>query len=190
MKAKTKKFDDMTPAQKRMAIAQDVIAQLAAKQLIAKSGIYCSMPANAKVKDAKCTVCGIGAIFVAKCRRTDPSLTGKSIIRSWEDDYYDDGELTIEKVQFNSADAEDIHILMKGIFSVDQLELIEAAFEGYADGDTFFSDVDLDPYSDADLRLRLIMENIIVNKGTFIPSPAHKNHFDSDFVYVTPGLSA
>lgn len=81
---------------------------------------------------------------------------------------------------------------LRRFFDRNQLKLIEAAFEGWGDVDfygspkarEFYDAVVEDEDKDvvANERLRLIMENIIANKGTFVPDILPQR------VYVTPGF--
>src|ERR1051325_4945463 len=51
-------------AEKRVALARDVIAQLDAKSIVPEIGIYC---APDRSEHGKCNVCALGALMVACC---------------------------------------------------------------------------------------------------------------------------
>lgn len=190
MKTTTKKkskFDLATKPQRRVMIAKDVIAQLNTKQLVAASGSYVALNDAAKNIDSdesvksnyakikKCNVCALGACLM--------SATKFGNILSFED---------ISAT--NMVDTHNDHPskrLFKKIFTPKQLLMVESTFEGdnseqmrYA-YDAFgatLSDKESElcfsffkrnfprkrKFSD-DFRLRAIMENIIKNKGVFIP---------------------
>jgi hypothetical protein len=189
-----KLFKDMKPAEKRVEIAKDVIAQLNAKKFIAVSGQYCGVPTtNKKLAQTKCEVCGIASLFMANLIRENPDIKANAAIPFPS---YDDEDTTIK---LSHVSQEDIWEKLEGVFDREDLEAIEDAFEARdggvncSGGEEFFFDEDNNDISrhfDDEQRLRLIMENIIVNKGQFISAPFHKNHFKMDIKVsaTTPGL--
>jgi len=176
IKAENQRFEKLPKQQQRIEIAQDVLAQLRAKKFVAQQGTYVSVDNLLKAgqnesidlsvpltQAESCTVCGIGGLFVsAVCKADKLSVE--------EADGVDLGG--------NFDMAGDIaYAYLKQFFSQEQLELIECAFEGepsfqeLADSGDVYDAVEFtEGVEDDDTRLRLIMENIIVNKGRFVPS--------------------
>lgn len=187
------RFKKANAARKRVMIAKDVLAQLGTR-FIAKHLCWVGDPSvdtnsrlkyknkNQEVCDITsklktCNVCGIGALFVSAVEFAD-----KLKVNDVFDGYVENTSFGLEKG--------DLWKYLGQFFSHKQLNEIECAFEG-GDGligpgdancsDLFFDDIDLD--LDPGTRMRLIMENIVVNKGTFDHSkrPVVKQ------VIVTPG---
>lgn len=162
-----KKWSEMTPSEKRVTLAKDVISQLKKNKLSAQSGIYVDLLLDNKVEDSEqlnkvlkkqgtCEVCAKGALFISHIMRNNHFTIG---------DYY-----SCHKTTYN----EKIKKRLDSLFSLSQLELIEKAFEGEThDNDLKDNDlIDLanefyDYYEDDKERLIAIMNNIIKNKGTF-----------------------
>lgn len=181
IKASNRRFMKMSKPRRRVAIARDVIAQLATGKLVATSGIYVESP-NLKTYDSNvelqslllpptvsCDVCGIGSLFVCGIQRANKFTTG--------DAKADDGSGAVSgRIAFK---------YLERFFDRSQLQLIEATFEGWGSSQcvSFHDSVRIVDDGEADkARLRLIMENIIANKGTFVPSI--RPHMS----YVTPGF--
>ncbi len=164
IEASNKKFKKMTPAQKRVQIARDVIAQLRAGQFEAQQGVY--VDSNFRLKDSdltkqlsdilpkvpKCTVCGIGSAFLCAISRAD----NMTVEDATEGNY---GSTV-------GVEGDTAYDYLRAFFSTKQLNAIENAFEQnhYLYGGDFAEDVD-----DDNERLRLIWENVVVNKGRFNP---------------------
>jgi hypothetical protein len=172
-------FDSLNPEAKRVRIAQDVIAQLDAKKLVAKNLVFLKVnvsPAEAKSDEElrdilrrkeKCTVCALGAVFVAAVDAHD-QLKAREVV------FHD----TFDAFDPNSAVlCEDtIFPYLERFFTKEQLGLIEIAFErgsGFyypgelpcgAGAEEFAQEID-----DPETRMRLIMQNIIENGGEFKP---------------------
>jgi hypothetical protein len=175
-----KKFPNMEGAEARIEIARDVLDRLKTKQFIAKHGEYVSwsylhnddMPTptpkfeNDKplreqlVEAPPCEACALGAAFMSavdkfnKCDVTDNLF----------DDY------AREKFAGCST-AYGIKPVLKRFFDDDQLVEIESAFEGWGpDRDGSEQDyTGLVKHEDkADVRLSMIMKNIIRHNGTFV----------------------
>jgi len=165
MKPKKKKTE--TRAEKRVAIAKDVISKLNKKRYEAEQGVYCAAKdiiwpedehteIQTMLKGKKCNVCALGSLFVSaidkydKLMFDDPTFDG---INSRNDTY------------------------LKRFFSGPQLDLMESAFERDHMG---VDSYDYTPtktaavafgcrYDFPDARLRAIMNNVIRNDGKFIP---------------------
>lgn len=170
------KFKKTSPEKRRVLIAKDVIQQLNLNKFIAESRTYLefnkesdfgfinlttddlngSLKKHINNDDLKCTVCGIGGIF-ASCVRINNNISAK---------------------KYNSNDEQSsIRNFLQKWFSIEQLILIESSFETMNFDD--FGSVDENlinkaikfgkKYRTDNSRLISIMENIIKNKGIFIP---------------------
>jgi hypothetical protein len=166
-------FASLTPAKKRIQIAKDVLAQLDAKVIEAQAGTYFLIENldkkfnNKEIElqkilvgtNSACQCCAKGALFAAKVRNYNDCKV----------DVYGDCVAVAEgTMRRNLAE----------IFDQYQYDLIETAFEvdpsmnfhddkrknrkliraGY-----MYRDVD-----EAETRMRMIMQNIIKNRGTFV----------------------
>lgn len=171
-KPKKKPFDKLGPAQKRIAIARDVLKQLKNGRLKAKAGQFINhLDANNHFTSnnnsaATCEVCAMGGAFIALHHLKQ---------KSWLDTMVG---MPIQPNRLEIFDA------LGAYFETYQLRKIEDAFETrygagcihQTDGRNFFY---TDGFSNDKLRLRLIMENIVVNRGRFITDQYHRNHFKS-----------
>jgi hypothetical protein len=173
-------FKKATKAQKRVMIAQDVLAQLKAKRYVAESGCWvqanynpASSLADIKYKDSvkelfaaqkiqSCNVCALGGLFMS-CT----NLNNNTLLEELDDVSEDLGNLIDEEEKLSNK--------LNKIFTTSQLKLIETYFE--ANGG-YFRDYDEDERIEAfynkhpsdEKRLQLIMENIVKNEGTFVPA--------------------
>lgn len=194
-----KAFATLKPAEKRVAIAQDVLAQLTLKRFNAVAGIWLADsndgeallgPDQAKAKKAdelqdvlagikECDGCALGGMFMCAVEKADKLKVNQLLDFKGEDDSEEsDDEENVygDGVEGGEDDGESLQVVgedalnyLGKFFSRAQLELIESAFEqgggAYGtEGEFFCEGID-----DAGTRLRLIMENIVVNKGTFKP---------------------
>lgn len=159
------KFAKLTPAAKRVAIMEDVLALTRDnKGIQIQTGSYCEVDSDessvdlqtvVNTKPSSCTVCAMGAIFLAHAH------------------LFDQVQLHNKYGNLGAGDSTIIEAL-KGYFSEDQLRLIELAFEGYSVDD--FEDHTMEPYGQKwkdqydspRLRVRAIAQNVIRNKGTFV----------------------
>jgi ribosomal protein S27AE len=185
VKKANKKFSRAKAWEKRVALAKDVITQIKAKLISAKTGNYISLDYidyyidfdsqfNKAVKEKKltCQTCAKGALLACHVLKNN--------------------HMTIRDA--SRAQDEDVKPRLKRIFGKGQLDLIEAAFEkavicddlkvleGESNRTDQFGNYYNIPtelgkkaiafgkkYRDANKRLIAIMENIITNRGTFIP---------------------
>lgn len=158
---KNRNFWKMGRNRRKVAIAKDVLLQLAAGKMTATPGVYCriylSKPVTTEDLQTElqnlesCQVCGIGAVFVSKV-----NLANKfKIDHGFGNDRFNPGH---ENMVEN----------MSRIFTDHELAQIETLFEGWyrqingqlVDASNFRINV-----SNPTDRLILIMENIIKNKG-------------------------
>lgn len=181
---KNKAFWAKSAANKRIAVAKDVIAAIKTGFYRAYSGVYFridnlkkdinnpspslqSVFKNLKQKGAVCEVCGIGACFTSLVRVGNKAAT--------------DTFLSVGIVEnYDSINDNDMRDLLRRVFSPSQLSLIESAFEesNFADAkDTETRSMEKEKAiefgkqypEDDESRLIAIMGNIIKNKGTFKP---------------------
>jgi hypothetical protein len=171
-----KPFKKLSPAQKRVAIAKDVLKQIKRERYDIKLGSFGSLPeyeyhedaekivANRKFfqkEDPRCDVCAVGAAICSGIR-------------------------LFNKVSFTAMglDSDLSYQLIQNFFSDEQAVLIENAFEL---GDGAFTPNEIDeiadlPEIDTDAAIEFgsnfenrteravaIFSNIIRNKGEFIP---------------------
>jgi hypothetical protein len=181
------KFEKLTAKEKRVQIARDVLAQLALKRLVPTPGVWLNgksgeghntlytekdINKDRQLQDVlkgrkTCTGCALGGMFMCAVERAN--------------------ELKISDL--NDADEgidfDDAMNYLGRFFDGKQLEMIETAFER-GDGATSAGDEALEfceNVEDASERMRLVMENIVVNGGKFVPTKRPK------VTYVTPGFT-
>lgn len=189
-------FENLSAPEQRVAIARDVLALLAAQKIAANQGAYLKLPrkvipnswhinandllvapAEAEVRDviaaqtAPCTVCAVGACFVAGVLRHD--------------------SLTVGTFGNDENDRDGMEAYLGRWFEPEQLRLIETAFEmeerfyqgegeDYEAGDeipeiatraVMFGEDNSGGFDDDSdtARLIAIMQNVINNGGTFRP---------------------
>lgn len=197
IKADNEAFERLSPAKKRVAIARDVLAQIGSR-LRVEQGTYVETEILGEAKREgklntelqklfkkvdKCTVCAKGALFMCQIDRSNKlklsevkfsdynSLEGVSVTNYLER-MFDARQLTLIESAFEirdmSNDEEEFNALKtywSEIFETS--DDIQTAIEF---GQLFRNDADdEDSEVDADSLLRAIMENIVVNKGTFRP---------------------
>lgn len=166
-----KRFEKASPAAKRVIIAKDVLKWLGEGKITPSPGTYLSdylrdptgqeylrdpetnelvvgRKLDDRVNGGRCAACALGAVFACSVER----LGG----------VYDFWNMSSNKMVAK----------LEPFFSGDQLRLIECAFEKFIDNPA-------DPtgaarefgerYDNPKPRMVAIMENIIANKGTFIP---------------------
>lgn len=167
-------FEKLTPSEKRVAIAQEVIVQLATKRLIASPGTWLDFSFERTDEDPElqsilketkeCHGCALGGMFMCAVEKANK-------LKVSELDCIDDG----------GASQDDVFDYMSRFFTEEQLHLIEVCFEqGNGAGNVggtqldqalaFFGENEdgYDPEVEAAVRMRLIMENIVANKGRFV----------------------
>lgn len=173
-------FKKLTPAQKRVRIAKDVLAQLENGKIVPAAGNYFDFYEilnNLEIEeDSKeqlcdvlnkadnCEVCALGAIFVSAVKRMDKiTVDCYSKHNGWGD-----GE------RFRKEEIL-MRIYLRSFFDTSQLRMIENAFEQrhihnnekYEELfqiSVFMYPKNMGPKS----RMQAIMRNIIDNKGEFV----------------------
>ena len=178
-------FAAASPEQKRMLIAKDVIEQIKAKRFKPTSGTWVrpkmkngaylgveeKFDGDESVRELfigkkipACDCCALGAMFMS-CTTYNDGTSVEAFEREidWEFEEH------VLKGKLSNG--------LNSFFSVEQLRLIETAFEG-GDGAFMAEDDDkeaqkaaswYDAMSGDDKRMVAIMENIIANNGTFVP---------------------
>lgn len=165
IKGRNVSYSMMSKMEKRVAIAQDVLDQIAAKKIIPKRGTYLTFDGygyDIKDKEVTCTACAIGSTFVAFAAR-----------EGLKSNFYDDDSM-IRKME------------KSGIFSQKELRIMELLFEIQTIGmdENEYSMLGINPFryrniarhirekigkrTTASAMLKYIMQNIIDNKGHFV----------------------
>lgn len=190
IKKRNKQFKAADAAGKRVLIAKDVIAQIKAKRFVASEGEWVVPRLSEKVstqafhnkindpafsdksaqklflskKIESCSCCALGGMLMSctlfNNHQTATQLADES---NWL------GDIVESKESFSNG--------LDRVFTNEQLRMIEVAFEGNMGYFTVDSTEDwtvnaesyYKVFADADTRLIKIMENIIKNKGTFVP---------------------
>jgi hypothetical protein len=183
---KNKAFRRMTAAQKRVAIARDVIAAVQSQKILALSGTYVkhsgidfncvheetSLQDLLKQNEGRCCeACAVGSILICAAKRFNKVSVG---------DVVDFGYADRSEAGIGLGDRKCFVKFLEKYFSKEQLVLIEAAFERKLTGlSLVYSEFtkseefqrSVQKYQDKSLSEALvaIMRNIIRNKGTFVP---------------------
>lgn len=193
-----KTFEALSPADKRVYIARDVLEQIRLKKLIPTTGTWLTGVGDEPLvseKDIKkdpelqeilaktkqCEGCALGGIFMCTINAADKLKVSdlNGVQEFQEERKKDEGLEACYRTPFNAFEHgqvfyKDAFKYLKRFFTTNQLAKIENAFErgngacrneGDYESRNFALDVD-DPTD----RMTLIMQNIVVNKGTFKPS--------------------
>ncbi len=149
----------------RIRIAQDALKQI--NMVNPSAGVYCmfpyALPANESLQKflieqhPPCDVCALGSLFLSNIRINNKFNTDKIN-------------------QHSMIGRDDILASLREYFDYDELDEIEKAFEGNCgerDYNYFVAD-----YPEDSVRLELILNNIIDNKGAFKPGLLE---FDEDW---------
>jgi hypothetical protein len=181
LKARNAAFRKLPRAMQRVAIAEDVIAQLRAKKFVAYSTYFgwgniarnghdgddnisgiadaneAGVDLSACISQVTCSVCGIGSLFASAV------LNANKL------------KLNLNTLGERAAEVE----YLKRWFSEKQLDLVEAFFERWDEYDRVYKGIHIGSYvirnspiyreQDDTKRLKKIMENIISNNGKFDP---------------------
>lgn len=157
MKKNKTKALPKTPWRARVRIAQDVIAQVQAKQIVPSACTYGEEPyeeidEDARVSPVPCHACALGSMFIAKVGMQKAFNYGSYL------------------------DRPDIEPELRRYFSMEQLACIENAFERVAVTEDHYRSTQKAVVrhfrrglSDRERVLRL-MHNIVRNRGTFVPT--------------------
>jgi hypothetical protein len=192
---RNRRFQKLTGPQKRVRIAKDVLAAIAAKRIVARTGYYLNLdlsfeaehdsgkyvgnsltPVEEFAENNVCSACALGSMMICLASRTNDMKVG---------------QLTSTAMAFEA-----IRNKLTSVFADSQIALIESAFDDAAltpekfglYGDmkfmeqqetarewwrTAFPIAEKDRRgpnaSNAEERLVAIMRNIVQNDGTFVP---------------------
>ena len=176
----------LTKEQKRVLIAKDALAQLMLGKIKVKQNtgfVVFAERAIEKIKRAvlkdssielkkllpkvvdDCTVCAVGALFLSHVRnfnnfRAKRATTTNGIVDSVCPREYHNGYGHVK---------DGTNKVLK-YFDIDNLILIEKAFEGWwSDYDYVNTHQYIIDYPNSRTRLKVILKNIIRNNGTFVP---------------------
>ncbi len=180
------KFNRLTRAEKRVAIARDVLAQMGTGRFVAEAGYWLTLPdafylieatdaqkeKNTELqsilkKREQCQGCALGGMFMCAVERANKlKVRDLSTFEEATKEDMDEDPWYLDNLQVEGEDTLDY---LKRFFSEEQLTLIESAFE---QGDGAYGKAGADFCAnvlEASDRMRVIMQNIIVNKGKFCP---------------------
>lgn len=170
--AKKLRFNSGSAAQKRVAIAKDVIAQVNLRKIIPTQGSYLERPngsasgidTNVAIQDqlpSQCIACGIGSTFVCALKydktenlsRTMVSLSDDRVMRKYLQKFFSKAQIDLIEVAFEHRTVTD-----------DQSELEDAQDKSIRAAIRFGR-----KYAYHSERLIAIMDNIVMNRGVFVP---------------------
>lgn len=159
-------FKSLSPSEKRIAIAKDVLFQLKKGRYSASAGNYVSFhqrhenneDVQSNFNGIRCEVCAVGSAVMSCIKFTN--------------------DATFHQVKW---DDEKVYEKLTKYFSKKQLCLMEYAFEGFTEQHGKANDWNIaitpsersktlafyEKYFDTDLRLKAIWNNVINNKGVF-----------------------
>lgn len=176
-------LDALSPAERRVLIANDVLFLLGQRQRDSKltptCGVYVDRDirpykdspemqlqqiVDAWIQEKDCQVCALGAALVATTLRFNDFTVGQ----------FDGTITTVAGEDPRYIVLSDIREYLMQFFDREQLGLIETAYEGASiikvpDEDDAAAYNFKMRYYDLRTRLRAIFKNIVANKGTFIP---------------------
>lgn len=179
-----KVFATLSSQEKRIRVAWDVLSQLNAKKLHVARGKFVALPSfknsyeefSLEEIQNSCQVCALGGLLLSTLKHEDSEFSES------------------EKKVLGSSAGGSLNIVsnkLGSIFPAEQLETIEYVFEK---GHGWYKRCDvkgIDVFSNFIInlnnedRLRLIMENMIVNHGTFTPTLLP---VINDCKFTTPGF--
>lgn len=155
------KFNELTKAEQRVVIAKDLIARLQTGKFHPSPGIYLSVwddydddpdaQVQTVLKGKECEGCQLGGMFLCAV------------------DHYN--RLKVGDTNLEHMDRLDASAYLKRWFDMATLIEIEAAFEGWDDGEDSGNKGDYTAWAcdrDPEERMILIAKNIIKNKGRFV----------------------
>lgn len=165
------RFNSMTPAERRVEVAKDVILQLRNGLYQATKSTYVNFKrsiafdANRDMctladDEIRCECCVRGAMFLSKARKFNNLKMG------------DIPTLPLHDKRIYTINASNFKTYERELFSPDQIMLMECAFERWVDYTVFPPHVN--EYinklpNDPTERMITIMQNVIDNQGTFVP---------------------
>jgi hypothetical protein len=183
------RFEALSHAEKRVAIARDVLAQIATKRLVPANRIWLAGKDNSNLFSKKdleknpefqkilstkkeCTGCALGGLFMCAVEVADKlKLSELRKVKDYQEEMLDP---TNDDKRYTRMDGfiqgDDAFKYLRRFFSQEQLDAIESAFERGVGASTDMEAAGFAPdeYKPAE-RMKLIMQNIILHKGKFVP---------------------
>jgi hypothetical protein len=178
-------FNSLTPADKRVAIAKDVLEQIKLKRLSALSGTYFTLSSDldgdksiqANLNKVECQACALGSMMFSHIKYNNECSIGEGFnldsryIKGKLHNYFDEGQLVLIETAFEQwgtnynydGDAEDYYVC-DGAYSGDFLTDLGLNKDDLDRAGEYF---DEDSFTDEE-KLVKIMKNIVKNKGTFV----------------------
>lgn len=158
-------FAKMSRADQRVTIARDVLKELANNVLVVSEGEYSNIENDDELeigfiendtrslrdllpKITKCNVCAKGALLICIVARRN--------------------KVTVKQFDHQAWSSSNLSSTLGNIFSPSQLKMIENEFEDSHIESGYTPVMQLGRFYDKK-RLQIIMNNIIRNKGTFVP---------------------
>jgi hypothetical protein len=181
-----KEFNSLSDAEKRVAIAKDVLAQIKKEVIIPQRSTYLKLnnwrnfeeteQVNKHINKVECTCCALGSMFLSHIKYnnhcTVEDLLGfdsDRIVEKGLEQYFDSGQLVLMETAFERWEQNYNEDYDEGI-----LQIEDGIFHGWTLKSLGLTEDDLDKagrlYDDIDddtERLTLIMKNLIKNKGEF-----------------------
>lgn len=174
-------FARATPAQKRVIIAKDVIAALNSRKIVATTGLYVDEDPLVDVvltekdldkdyrqvlpKLEECQACAVGSMFLCAVKRADnlPLRETNLLAEIQDNKEWGDGKAAATLAEVHPG----FHSYLTRFFDRDQIYLMENAFEQSSIHERVRV---VCLYGDDEERLRMIMENVVRNRGRFQPN--------------------
>ncbi len=168
-------FEKLSPNERRMVIAKDVIDRLDSNYFCPVSGSYLlidkyfyDFPPDTETLEVfettkQCSVCARGAIFVSACLKFDGCKVSTLLekperhgifLSEQEDRFFDSKQIQMIENAYEAYISSPLDYQLRNKLSADELTSCRNF------GEKYVSNVD---------RMKAIMQNIIDNNGTFIP---------------------
>ena len=181
-------FNSLSVEEQRLVLAQDVIAQIKAEKYQACSGAYAiikqtdensegiySLDLQSNLDKVTCEVCALGGMFISHIKYNnnytveEADGVGIATINKILSKYFDLNQLILMEVAFEQWKPiymldEDLDIIESGVGHDESLENLNLSAEELQKAYDFTKDID-----DSNDILLAIMENVVSNKGVFIP---------------------
>lgn len=178
-------FNSLSPAEKRVAIAKDVLEQIKANRLHAQTGTYFDLDTKlesdqsiqANLNDVRCNACALGGMMLSHIKYNNECTVGEgddinsTYIKNKLTNYFDEGQLALIEIAFEqwidvilyNLDIKK-NKLITGIYEYRLLTDLNLTEEQVIKAGNYFNG---DGEIDSQDRLIQIMQNIIKNAGIF-----------------------
>lgn len=178
-------FNSLSPADKRVAIAKDVLEQIKLKRLSALSGTYFNLSTDldedksiqANLNKVECQACALGSMMFShikynnECSVAEGEDIDSRYIKGKLHNYFDESQLVLIETAFeqwkdnyNFDDEANELYVGDGAHSGDFLTDLDLGEEDLDRAGAYFDEYE---FTDEE-RLVKIMKNIVKNKGTFV----------------------